>query len=147
MLKSFAYGLVFLILAGSVGIPVYQHTCLHEKLTINTLFVASDHCEEEHVDVVIPDCCAIADVENSSHVAVKDNCCVDQVDHWHFSCFGDGKIPVASLGVYISDFSEVHPQIIQENLANSQTQVTNLGNDPPPLNVSERLALHCIWRI
>lgn len=147
MLKSFAYGLMFLILAGSIGVPVYQHTCLHEKKTINTLFVASNHCEQEHVQVEVPKCCAKAIKQTTPKESVEDNCCINEVDHWHFSCFSDGKIPMPQLGVYLAELFQFPTIRASQSPVATQISATNFGNDPPPIKINDRLALLCVWRI
>lgn len=68
--------LVFFVFLGSLGIPLYEHTCLRENTSIKTLFKASDHCtvkqhnEHQHP----PKCCAKASKE-----VLKEVCCTEEM--------------------------------------------------------------------
>ncbi|MBI3240620.1 MAG: hypothetical protein HYZ43_17540, partial [Flavobacteriia bacterium] len=66
-------GLMILVFLGSIGIPIYRHSCSHERITIQTLFTKSDHCDE---DVEINDTCC---KDDTSDDAVDNRCCTDEI--------------------------------------------------------------------
>jgi hypothetical protein len=139
--------MIIVVLVGTIGIPFYQHTCLHENRVMQSVFVPSHECAEEHLKAEQPDCCSTVEVKSvSDKETISDNCCLDEVSNWQFSFFF---------------FQDVHP-IFAEALeeisilsffthfevlwCNEDTQLFS-GSDPPTLNVLERLTHLCIWRL
>lgn len=153
MMRGISIAFLMVVLAGAIGVPFYQHTCLHEEKIIHTVFVASDHCEMmEHKQEqrIKPTCCQKTEqVISDEHSVSKGDCCLDEVSHWRFSCFFDRftKFDPAKIAVIIPEsFSGVvHEPVL---LGQQQNDIHLFsGNDPPPPSVLERLAIHCIWRL
>lgn len=139
--------MIIVVLVGTIGIPFYQHTCLHENRVLKSVFVPSNECSEEHLKAEQPDCCSTVEVKSvSDKETISDNCCLDEVSNWQFSFFF---------------FQDVHPIFSEtleeisilsffthfEVLWSSEDAQLFSGSDPPTLNVLERLTHLCIWRL
>lgn len=146
MQRLFSILLTLLVFSGSIGVPLYRHTCLHERITIRTLFTASDHCETGHSKVLpekVESCCAVP----AEKQQIKEHCCTEEVtrlalpfsyvEHARLIHFvaPDALLPVRSYQYVIADISE----------NNSVVYVAYA--DPPPLSVRERLPVNCCWRL
>lgn len=144
-LVSIALGL--LAFFGSAGIPLFQHTCTMEDVTIQTLFTSSDHCEEAPVEVET--CCAAeetAAAETHEHVK-QEPCCTDDVkrlalqfnffEHWQLSAatLPNAPLSIASYLPYTAVFPREEQLLFAAN------------SDPPPLTGRERLCSICILRL
>lgn len=133
---------VVLVMMGSIGIPLYKHTCLHESLTIRTVFIPSDHCETESCEVPkVASCC-----EAESKVISKKHCCDDEVsalklplnyfEESNWSIFANAVLPQSSFNFeFLSNACEIKSPLIA------------FESNAPPLGVNERLSLFCIWRL
>lgn len=142
-------GMIVVVLMGTIGIPFYQHTCLHDNRVLKSVFVPSNACSEEHHQKMEkPDCCAAKQVRSTpSHgETVSDNCCLDEVSNWQFSFFFFQSVhPIfaealdeMSILSFFSHFETVRT-----------TEDTKLfsGSDPPALTSLQRLTHLCIWRL
>jgi hypothetical protein len=140
-------GMIVVVLMGTIGIPFYQHTCLHENRVLQSVFVPSNECSEEHLKTEKPDCCATKQTTASSgEETISDNCCLDEVSNWQFSFFFFQDVhPIFSevleeLSV-LSFFSHFEVLWINED------KELFSGSDPPTLTILERLTHLCIWRL
>lgn len=138
--------MIVVVLMGTIGIPFYQHTCLHENRILQSVFVPSNECSEEHLKTETPDCCSSAQATASDQETFSDNCCLDEVSNWQFSFFFFQDVhPIFSetleeLSV-LSFFS--HFEVLWVNEDNELFS----GSDPPTLTILERLTHLCIWRL
>lgn len=140
--------MIVVVLMGTIGIPFYQHTCMHENRVMQSVFVPSHECREEHQKAEAPACCAKqeAEVVSSGRETVSDNCCLDEVSNWQFSFFFFQSVhPIFAESLEeISVLSFFSPfEILWDN--NDETCFS--GSDPPSLSVLERLTHLCIWRL
>jgi hypothetical protein len=148
MRKWLSIPFILIVLAGAIGVPFYQHACLHDNTVIHTVFVPSSHCDEMDAVESVPNCCQEDVVEvNAGHESMNDDCCVDQINHWRFSCFDSYKSQWTSIVAVAERFS--HPQIVWGSGTPQEVENVRLGScpDPPPLSVLERLSTQCIWRL
>lgn len=134
-------GLIVLVFLGSIGIPLYRHSCSHEQITIQTLFTMSDHCEEEAGGE--DSCCA----KTVPDELADDNCCNDEVqrlslsfdyfesDHYHFPVWLAEVQPIAYLGF------TAELEFAEEPLIGCEI------TEPPPKPLGERLPVNCCWRL
>jgi hypothetical protein len=140
-------GMIVVVLIGTIGIPFYQHTCLHDNSVSNSVFVPSSECSEEHLTVEKPACCSSAEVIVSDQETISDHCCLDEVSNWQFSfLFFQNVHPIFSEAIeevsVLSFFSHF------EVLWGSNDQELFSGSDPPTvLSSLERLTHLCIWRL
>jgi hypothetical protein len=147
MKRLLQIGMIVLVLMGTIGIPFYQHTCLHENRVLKSVFVPSNECSEEHLNAEQPDCCATAQVKTSGETTISDNCCLDEVSNWQFSFFFLQDIhPIFSEDLeelsILSFFSHF------EVLWTIEDKQLFSGSDPPSvLSSLERLTHLCIWRL
>jgi hypothetical protein len=134
-------GLILVVFLGSIGIPLYRHSCSHEQITIQTLFTMSDHCGEETEEEDA--CCAKTIADESA----DDNCCTDEIkrlslsfdyfeSHHYQPPFWLGEVPSAiafrfPTEIVVSDESLIVCQI----------------TEPPPKPLGERLPVNCCWRL
>ena len=144
MRKLYSIALVLLVFCGSVGIPLYQHTCLHEDITIHTLFTASDHCEAMHEpEPSVPSCCA----KEVKTIVEDDHCCTEDVSRlaMNFSFFVNWQLTAAIVPqpeLNISRFLSFEPAFP----AGEQLFCAS-DSDPPPLSGRELLHRICILRL
>ena len=146
MKRILQIGMIVVVLMGTIGIPFYQHTCLHENRVLQSVFVPSNECSEEHLKAEQPDCCSTAEIRVSDQESISDNCCLDEVSNWQFSFFF---------------FQDVHPIFAEameelsvlsfipsfEAVWTNEDKELFSGSDPPTLNVLERLTHLCVWRL
>lgn len=146
MKRVLQIGMVVMVLMGSIGIPFYQHTCLHENKVLSSVFMPSNDCSDEHQKVAEPSCCEKEKQQLETKESLDDACCLDEVSSWQFSFFF---------------FQEVHPilaESFEELSIGSFFQALEIGwdleddfvfsgADPPALSVLERLTNLCIWRL
>lgn len=141
-LKSIA--LVLLVFCGSAGIPLYQHTCLHEDITINTLFTGSDHCKATHEpEQVIESCCG----GKTKEQLTDNHCCTEDVARlaMNFGFFENWQltpavIPQRELSIArFLPFQPVFP--VEKSLLYASDK------DPPSISGRERLHRICTWRL
>lgn len=144
MRKSLSIGLLLLVFLGTVGVPLYRHTCLHDKVTINTLFMSSDHCDPEHEqqEMQHEDCC-----KPVAETVVEDGCCSESMSMLaiSFNFFEHVQLTpllapelVKNAAYYLSFVPETVEK--ERLLAFSNT-------DPPKPGGKELLTRICIWRI
>lgn len=140
---------VFIILAGSIGIPVYEHTCLEKNQTATTLFVSASNCheQEEAAHEKMP-CCKekkVAETATSgSNAKEKHDCCNDEVSAFKVGFYklqhDDFQFTLCAL--------PVQPKwILQEVALVPETQDVLCFADLPPPRLQDRLALLQVWRI
>lgn len=139
-------GMIVVVLMGTIGIPFYQHTCLHENRVLKSVFVPSNECSEEHLKDEKPDCCSSKQVNSSNQETISDNCCLDEVSNWQFSfIFFQNVTPIFSEALeevsILSYFSQFEVLWVNED------QKLFSGSDPPTLTILERLTHLCIWRL
>lgn len=141
--------MIFVVLMGTIGIPFYQHTCLHENRVMQSVFVPSHECAEKHQKEEKPSCCSKSKapvVVVSDQETVSDNCCLDEVSNWQFSFFFFQDVhPIFSEALeeisILSFFTHFEVLWCKED-----TQLFS-GSDPPALTSLERLTHLCIWRL
>ena len=147
MKRMLQIGMIVVVLMGTIGIPFYQHTCLHENRILQSVFVPSNECSEEHMKTEQPDCCAPKQtVSSSDGETISDNCCLDEVSNWQFSFFFFQDVhPIFSEVLeevsVLSFFS--HFEVLWVN----EDKELFSGSDPPTLTILERLTHLCIWRL
>ncbi len=148
MKRILQFSMIVVVLMGTIGIPFYQHTCMHENRVMHSVFVPSHECAEEHVKAEEPSCCSEskAPVIAAGQETVSDNCCVDEVSSWQFSFFFFQDVhPIFSEALeeisVLSFFS--HFRVFPEN----EDRAFFSGSGPPVLSVLERLTHLCIWRL
>lgn len=134
-------GLLALFL-GSVGVPMYEHYCSHEQVTIHTLFSESQHCDSETVSH--KDVCCSAEKEQ---VVQRKNCCSDELKNLSltFNYFEQLKKDQTFYSVLV-------PQVLacfieESTIPNPQNWRYPTVEDPPPLTVHERLPKISCWRL
>ena len=145
MKSILAIGAVLIVLLGVFGIPVYTHTCLHEDLTIVSVFTPSDHCEEVACEEPKQEasCC---EQEKSEEEEINGNCCADDLSdvRLHLSYFEEFlvKWQLAYPEQEIIAFADVidREAVIQKSIGIVQTHA-------PPIDVGQYLPLICIWRL
>lgn len=134
-------GLMVLVFLGSIGIPLYRHSCSHEQVTIQTLFTMSDHCEEEAEEE--KSCCE----KRIPDEAVSDNCCSDEVQRLSlsFDYFESAhyQYPVWIAQAPLLTEFQFTPEIIYADEPIVVFQITK----PPPKPLGERLPVNCCWRL
>jgi hypothetical protein len=148
MKRILQISMIVVVLMGTIGIPFYQHTCLHENRVLQSVFVPAHECSKEHVTVEKPGCCSAEKVQvvSPDQESVSDKCCLDEVSNWQFSFFFFQNVhPIFAESLEeISVLSFFSPfKILWEN--NDETFFS--GSDPPTLSVLERLTHLCIWRL
>jgi len=145
MRHIYSIALVLLVFCGSVGIPLYQHTCQHEDITINTLFTASDHCESmDAPEPVVNSCCA----SEAKEQVADDHCCTEDVTRlaMNFSFFVNWQMTAAIVPSAELQISRFLPFRL-EFPAEEQVLLYASDTDPPPLSGRELLHRICIWRL
>lgn len=140
--------MIVVVLMGTIGIPFYQHTCLHENRVLQSVFVPSNECSEEHQKVEEPACCSKAKTPAvvSDQETISDNCCLDEVSNWQFSFFFFQDVhPIFAEALEEVSILSFIPQF--EAVWTNEDKELFSGSDPPTLNVLERLTHLCIWRL
>ncbi len=136
--------LVVFVFLGSLGIPMYEHTCLREKTSIKTLFKASDHCKiEQHKEQqYLPPCCAKAVKET-----VKDECCTEEMTYlaMTFNFFEFTDTPISFLPSI--PFSVKKVQLFSSVLPSNETVLFDTNPDPPRSYGRKLLPKHSVWRL
>lgn len=147
MKRVLQIGMIVVVLVGTIGIPFYQHTCLHENRVLQSVFVRAHECPKEHVTVEKPACCSESKAQVSpDQETVSDKCCLDEVSNWQFSFFFFQNVhPIfaealeeVSILSFFSHFEMVWTADDKELFS---------GSDPPTLTSLERLTHLCIWRL
>lgn len=140
--------LVLLVFSGSVGVPLYQHTCAHEQITIHTLFTGSDHCKAMEEAPVQPErhsCCAKPQPQKVQ--LKKETCCTEHVTRLalSFNFFEQ----VQSAGAILPDAPLAITRFLPyAPVFPTESQVLYASNsDPPPLSGRELLQSICILRL
>lgn len=127
---------------GSMGIPMYEHYCAHEQVTIHTLFAESKHCETEafsHKDT----CCSPAEKEGIE----RKNCCSDELKNLSlaFDYFEQlKKDTVLSLAI-VAERPVIYS--VHSTIPDAHSWRFPDVSDPPPLTVNDRLPLVGCWRL
>ncbi|ASS49980.1 MAG: hypothetical protein A3D31_10415 [Candidatus Fluviicola riflensis] len=132
-------GLILLVFLGSIGIPLYRHSCTHEQIIIQTLFTSSDHCEEE----IVEPCCK----EKASDELLSDDCCSDEIKRLSLS-FDYFESDHYQHPVWIAEYPlltafRFTPEILHTDESVIICQITR----PPPKPLGERLPVNCCWRL
>lgn len=148
MKRVLQLSMIVVVLMGTIGIPFYQHTCMHENRVMQSVFVPSHECADEHVKAEEPPCCAKPKVHAvaSDQETVSDNCCLDEVSNWQFSFFFFQNVhPIFTEALEEVSILSFIPSF--ETVWNDEDKELFSGSDPPTLNVLERLTHLCIWRL
>jgi hypothetical protein len=149
MKKQISIGLVLLFFFGSVGVPLFRHTCSMEDITIHTLFTSSDHCEETAPVVVEKSCCKAEEqsvTTKNEERAESGSCCSDDVkrlamqfsffEQWQLTAIiPQGEISITAFLPYTSVFPREEQLLFAAN------------SDPPTLSGRELLHSICILRL
>ncbi len=136
--------LLLLVFSGSVGVPLFTHTCLEEKVTIHTLFSASDHCDD--MKAATPEKQHISCCEAPKQL-VKDRCCSEEAKHlaMKFDFFEHWQTQAA---IITQPFTDIHKYLPYTVLFSEDQEVLFATNtDPPPRSGREILHQICIWRL
>ena len=149
MKKVLSIASVLLVFFGTVGVPLYQHTCLHEDITINTLFTASDHCEEGHeaMEQQADDCCAVPEPEIARDQFSDKHCCSENVSRlaMSFDYFEQWQLAVAVIPAAAFSVEKYLPYAPSFP---SESYIQYAANtDPPALSGRQRLCANCILRL
>lgn len=149
MKKVLSIASVLLVFFGTVGVPLYQHTCLHEDITINTLFTASDHCEDGHEDEEqqADDCCAVPEPKIDHERLSENHCCSEDISRlaMSFDYFEQWQQAVAAIPAPV--FS-VEKYLLYAPAFPSESHIRFATNtDPPALSGRQRLCANCILRL
>ena len=131
-----------LVVMGSIGIPLYKHTCLHEDLTIRTVFTPSDHCETEKCETPVVDACCKKELEKVS----DRRCCEDEVSAIMLPL---NYFEKSSISIHFEALPIIPYSFLSTESFVFPTKAPVLANqsNAPPLGVNERLPLYCIWRL
>ena len=144
MRRIASIALLLLVFSGSVGVPLYTHTCFEEKVTIRTFFTASEHCEDmasaPHHEAH-SSCCAAPEQQ------VKDNCCSEEAKHlaMKFGFFEQWQLQLALAPQLIPEVTAILPYVLVFPDEREVLYATN--SDPPPLSGKDILHRICIWRL
>lgn len=141
--QVFAFFIITLLFLGSVGVPIYKHTCLHAHQTIRTFFIPSNHCEIESKAASISDeCCEVP----ATDTELDDQCCVEDVTYFQFHGFHSKVHSEVYSPVFIST---QHLELMDTSIPLCSIDQQNIVSitDPPPLAPRKRLIKNCIWRI
>ena len=132
---------ILIILGGSLGIPVYQHTCLTNNSTDQTLFVDATVCHDDEQTHDEMDCCSSQKEETKK----DDGCCTDDVSAYKVSFFKQFQ---SEFQFSTIDFNpNVKAVYFNETVqAVSKKEVLAFADLPPP-KLQKRLALIQVWRI
>lgn len=139
---KFCLQVVFLIVivAGSIGVPVYQHTCNETKEVASAIFVNTTDCHEDEQKVAKMSCCSEKDV------ATKDDCCSDEISSYKISFFqSDQQKLFLDLGVLSPVY--LMPVLSAEVGFSIESSAIFAFSDLPPPKLSKRLAQLQVWRI
>lgn len=138
--------MIVVVLMGTIGIPFYQHTCLHENKVVKSVFVPSNECSEEHLKAETPPCCSKEEVNHSGQQTISDNCCLDEVSNWQFSFFFFQDVhPIYAEALEEVSILSFFPNF--EIVWDNEDSKLFSGSDPPTLTALERLTQLCIWRL
>ncbi len=138
--KSIFIFFVALITVGSIGVPVFTHTCKTENTEFKTLFVPSSHCEEEVKEKSCQSaCCEVKDI------AEQEDCCSDDVQELKFSFDIFQKI---SQEFYLFEEPDFYfSQKSTHLIVNNEEIEFYTDSSPPPLETLHYLQRICTWRI
>lgn len=141
--QVFALFTVALLFLGSVGVPIYKHTCLHEQQTIRTFFLPSNHCSPESSPESIADACC---EEPASTATLEEQCCVEDVSYFQFHGFHSEVLQKEFPSVWIiTPFVSANVSPVRTYVFQQKKEVS--FRYPPPLLPRERLIKNCVWRI
>lgn len=132
---------IIIILGGSLGIPVYQHTCSSENKSEQTLFVDASSCnkhEEVHKE---KSCCA----DKESPEKAANNCCTVEVSAYKVSFFKQFQ---SEFQFSLLDLPKVNTTDVFSFpvITVTENEVLAFADLPPP-KLLKRLALIQVWRI
>jgi len=132
---------VIIILGGSLGIPVYQHTCLNENKSEHAIFVNTTECHDDEEQHEAMACCQPVKSEKNA----DDGCCTDEVSAYKVSFFKQFQTDFQFSSL---DFDQRFPQSVFNLPVRSieDRQVLAFADLPPP-KLQKRLALIQVWRI
>lgn len=132
------------ILIGAIGVPFYQHTCLHENETHQSIFVPSTTCADEHLREVVPPCCKAQ--QNTEEATFEEACCLDEVSNWQFSFFFFQEIhPVINQLGELFSIRQLFADLVVGWIVSDEVLFS--PTDPPLIRVFERLTSWCVWRL
>jgi hypothetical protein len=141
-MRSFALiALTIIAFAGTIGLPFYTHTCTSENVSISTVFVASDHCDDHEEDIVRTSCCA----DPSAASISEEDCCSEQLSllSLSFNFFDYWQMQAAELPQPV--FS-AKPFILAALPEPEETGLTRNSNAPFRKG-REILTRHCVLRL
>lgn len=132
---------VAIILGGSLGIPVYQHTCLTENVSEQAFFVNTTVCHDSEENHEETSCCQPKKTEKG----VDDGCCKDQVSAYKISFFKQFQ---TEFQFSTLDFGEPISSPVFDNSVHTpvKERIVAFADLPPP-KLQKRLALIQVWRI
>lgn len=135
--QLFVFFTVVLLFLGSVGIPIYKHTCLHEQQTRHTFFIPSDHCAP-----VNDDCC----IKTVTNASLSEHCCEDSVAYFQFHSYSwEQNVLDYQLTALVQQ--QLHFFCVFDHIKLITVNQRLKFPDPPPITGRERLISQCIWRI
>lgn len=143
--QGYAWVLLILLILGSIGVPLYKHTCFHERITISTIFTPSGHCEVRHEEPpkTGASCCE-KDVKETA--ALDSRCCDEEVSVLKLPLTFFEKIQwVFSLALFV-EYLVPDILVLADHYIPLQIAFPSVP-DPPPLKTLERLPILCVWRL
>ena len=132
---------VVIILGGSLGIPVYQHTCLNENKSEHALFVNTTECHDDEEQSEAMSCCQ----PEKATTDVDDGCCTDEVSAYKISFFKQFQTEFQFSVLDFPLFNSLEIFSTSVHYA-SDSEVLAFADLPPP-KLQKRLALIQVWRI
>ncbi len=133
---------IVVVFFGTLGLPLFQHTCLQENITIQSVFTPSNHCEKEHLELEVESCCK---KEKSISTQFEKKCCVEDQSQLQlsFTYFEHLQLHPFLQSIAVSNFD--YPNWIG-SVDSEEKQLPSFADSPPFLS-SKRLPLLCVWRI
>jgi len=128
-----------IVLLGSLAIPVYQHTCLHDNVVVSSAFVKTTHCQEDEKENGHGKPCCNEEQKNKK-------CCDDEVNSLQIPFFQVQND--VEPNVLVAVLPESIDKIVETENTVTENQETILSfTDLPPPKLPKRLALLQVWRI
>lgn len=137
--------LVVFVCLGTIGVPLYSHTCSHEAKVFQTLFTRSTHCStaqiQDEKELQVAACCQKKSVEK---LLKKDDCCTDNVQLIQFhlpSIQKESNFAFVSFPVDLLRWNMFVPLLVSVEKKYARIE------RPPPKLFTTDLSFLCIWRI
>lgn len=139
---KFCLQFVFLILivAGSIGVPVYQHTCNETSEVENAILVNTTNCHEDGHEDKEKSCCS------EKEAVSTDDCCTDEVSAYKVSFFKSEQQKLFLDLAVLPDFNISSVLSTEDGFSVERSTVLAFSDLPPP-KLSKRLAQLQVWRI